>query len=240
MFGALVPRPRPALDAEPRRTWRRRVLKRTRGTAMERRHESRADRGTTFQPSRCIACRVACVERERWICPDPAHEAGRDGRRGDGGRRRAVSEAGCVRLAPHAVDPSARLSIHRVGTDAAWHAPLAAALDELHLPRLRALLEARSVESGEWFAEHAAAQLDPDSGCTSRPLLAGVDGKRAGRGLRFALAADEPRSAARRARAAARPLGGGHARAVAPHVAPAAPPLGARRKTPSCCRARAP
>ena len=81
-----------------------------------------------------------------------------------------VSEAGCVRLAPHAVDPSAGVSsIHRVGTDAAWHAPLAAALDELHLPRLRALLEARPVESGEWFAEHAAAQLDPDSGCTSRP-----------------------------------------------------------------------
>ena len=81
-----------------------------------------------------------------------------------------VSEAGCVRLAPHAVDPSAGVSsIHRVGTDAAWHAPLAAALDELRLPRLRALLEAQPVESGEWFAEHAAAQLDPDSGCTSRP-----------------------------------------------------------------------
>ena len=109
-----------------------------------------------------------------------------------------VSEAGCVRLAPHAVDPSAGVSsIHRVGTDAAWHAPLAAALDELHLPRLRALLEARPVESGEWFAEHAAAQLDPDSGCTSRPAWLAWMGSALSAAFVLLWAADE--RAARRA-----------------------------------------
>jgi len=69
------------------------------------------------------------------------------------------------------VDPSAGVSFtHRVCTDAEWQVPLAATLAELRLHRLRALLEVRPVGTGEWFAEHAAMQLQPDSGCTSRPL----------------------------------------------------------------------
>ena len=69
------------------------------------------------------------------------------------------------------LDPATGVSAtHRVGAGAAWQAPLAAMLDDLQLRRLRALLEARPVESGEWYGEHARMQLAPGSGCSSRPL----------------------------------------------------------------------
>ena len=118
-----------------------------------------------------------------------------------------VTEAGCVGLAPQlaaapeaapAIEPAARVSAaHRIGTDAAWHAPLAATLDELHLQRMRALLEVRPVGSGEWFGDYASAQLAPGTGCTSRPLWLAWMSSALGEAFVVLWAADE--RAARRA-----------------------------------------
>ena len=92
-----------------------------------------------------------------------------------------VSEAGCVRLAPLAVAadgtmpgrlewlPGRVSAMHRVGTDAEWQASLDGVLERLNLHRLRALLDARPVASGEWFADFARLTLAPGSGCTSQP-----------------------------------------------------------------------
>ena len=136
-----------------------------------------------------------------------------------------TEEGGRIGLAPFAappeaapseaapVDPTANVSAnHRVGTTAAWQAPLATVLDELRLHRLRALLEARPVESGEWFAEHARMQLAPGSGCSSRPLWLAWMGTALGEVFVVLWAAEE-----RAARRGVLELGLGHA-ACATHV----------------------
>ena len=113
----------------------------------------------------------------------------------------APPEAAPPKTAP--VDAFADVSTaHRVGTEAAWQEPLAAALDELETwdrsgARLRALLHARPVKLGEWFAEHARMQLAPGSGCTSRPLWLAWMGTALGDIFVVLWAADE--RAARRA-----------------------------------------
>lgn len=90
------------------------------------------------------------------------------------------------------VDPSIGVSAsHRVNTDADWQGPIAAMLDELQLHRLRALLEARPVGLGEWFAEHAIMQLAPNRGCSSRPLWLAWMGTVLGEVFAVLWAADE-------------------------------------------------
>ena len=94
--------------------------------------------------------RVACVERENGL-QTPPMKLGATGVVETGAGIVLVSEAGCVasRRTP-SIRPPAFLH------PPCWHrrcvaCAAAAALDELHLPRLRALLEARPVESGEWL-----------------------------------------------------------------------------------------